>query len=323
MKSAYVMVAVFLNAGALSCGGATKPKTPLTFGTSFAPYGQPAWKPDGTRLVFNHTPVLTIRDPATGRITFKAIDSLAGLWTIDVNGTGERRISPYGVHDPDWNSNGTELVFERGASIWRSTVSDTALDDSGAIKLSGNLKSFSPTWRPGNAQVTYSVDIGPGAGLYLVTASGAPVRAFGSPGWSMPEFSPDGRKLAFQLALTNRSAVCVVDTLGGNLVELWSGTGALVWFPRWSPDGSRIAFMVKGAGSSNIQLWLINSDGTGPRQITSTGCSDFFSWGPDSKRIAYVRYSSTAASITNGTIWTINVDTGQEQQLTSNPPPPG
>jgi TolB protein len=44
--------------------------------------------------------------------------------------------------------------------------------------------------------------------------------------------------------------------------------------PVWSPDGSLIAFVSMRSGAP--ELWLINADGTGLRQLTNDG--QFVRW---------------------------------------------
>ncbi|NSW80443.1 MAG: PD40 domain-containing protein [Chthonomonadetes bacterium] len=78
----------------------------------------------------------------------------------------------------------------------------------------------------------------------------------------------------------------------GNTVYLWkvradgSGLQQLTFrgvaeTPRWSPDGSKIAFVQAN------RAWLINSDGTGLRALTRTQCVQaVIGWSPDGSRIA-------------------------------------
>jgi Tol biopolymer transport system component len=89
--------------------------------------------------------------------------------------------------------------------------------------------------------------------------------------------------------------------------------------PRYSPDGTKIAFWSKlGDGSGNI--WVMNSDGSNPQQLTTEGATDWLSWNPDGGRIAYVSHRYTDWTYSNGTIWVVNVETGEKQQLTFNHP---
>jgi len=40
-------------------------------------------------------------------------------------------------------------------------------------------------------------------------------------------------------------------------------------YPRWSPDGTRIAFARAGDGGNYADLWIANGDGTNPRRLTN------------------------------------------------------
>ena len=57
--------------------------------------------------------------------------------------------------------------------------------------------------------------------------------------------------------------------------------------PRWSPDGSAIAFVSDRSGAS--ELWVSNADGSGAHKLTNQGATSAMSprWSPDGKRIAY------------------------------------
>ncbi|HZQ92814.1 MAG TPA: S9 family peptidase [Terriglobales bacterium] len=57
--------------------------------------------------------------------------------------------------------------------------------------------------------------------------------------------------------------------------------------PRWSPDGSRIAFLSSREGAP--QIWTVDRPGGTPERLTNAaGGVLSFSWSPDSKRIGYI-----------------------------------
>lgn len=82
--------------------------------------------------------------------------------------------------------------------------------------------------------------------------------------------------------------------------------------PTWSPDGKQIAFVSDRNGE--LQIYVMNSDGSNLRRITSGGYSTDPSWSPniDVNKIAFVRVEGAEANI-----YTINTDGSDEQRLTS------
>jgi serine/threonine protein kinase/Tol biopolymer transport system component len=74
--------------------------------------------------------------------------------------------------------------------------------------------------------------------------------------------------------------------MGGTETELWSGSdGPVMWSPAVSPDGSRIAFVVRK--DRQAHLYVMASDGTNPRPLVPTlDVRDAPSWSSDGKWIA-------------------------------------
>jgi Tol biopolymer transport system component len=82
--------------------------------------------------------------------------------------------------------------------------------------------------------------------------------------------------------------------------------------PAWSPVDNRIAFW-SGIENRYGQIWVINSDGTGSKQLTkdcSRRNSDDPSWSPDGKKILF----STGRSGRNE-LWVMDADGSNERKI--------
>jgi dipeptidyl aminopeptidase/acylaminoacyl peptidase len=89
--------------------------------------------------------------------------------------------------------------------------------------------------------------------------------------------------------------------------------------PRVSPDGQRIAFVLRTtdmeANRGRTDLWLVNADGSGARQLTSHPDSDNQPvWAPDGRSLFFL--SSRGGS---SQVWRLPIDGGEPQQVTKLP----
>jgi eukaryotic-like serine/threonine-protein kinase len=101
-----------------------------------------------------------------------------------------------------------------------------------------------------------------------------------------PALSPDGTLLAYAAGPASRMHIFVRSLDGGRAIALTDSMPGRQRWPRWSPDGSRIAFMSPGVGISIVPALggaarLIVQD-TGRRSFRGSPA-----WSPDGKRIAY------------------------------------
>ena len=138
--------------------------------------------------------------------------------------------------------------------------------------------------------------------------------------WMSMDISPDGRWVVFDLL----AHVYRVPTDGGGDAELLTGgTGvATNYHPRYSPDGSTIAFVSDRKGQNN--LWLMDADGSNPRQVFSDMATRAVSpaWSADGDYI-FVKLQDVAAGrgqTGRSGIWMYHVDGGDGIQVVGDQP---
>jgi dipeptidyl aminopeptidase/acylaminoacyl peptidase len=109
-----------------------------------------------------------------------------------------------------------------------------------------------------------------------------------------PQLSPDGRRIAFVVtSLSDErdeylSNIWVVDAAGGAPRRFTAGPRRDTE-PRWSPDGTRLAFLSERAPKDKLQLYVMPADGGEPTKLTAleNGVGGV-TWSPDGSRLAFV-----------------------------------
>jgi dipeptidyl aminopeptidase/acylaminoacyl peptidase len=84
---------------------------------------------------------------------------------------------------------------------------------------------------------------------------------------SHPQYSPDGRRIAFDSNRSGESGSWTCDSDGENCQLLTSYGESVGGSPHWSPDGRWIAFDSRAEGES--QIYVVPADGGAQRRLTS------------------------------------------------------
>ena len=109
---------------------------------------------------------------------------------------------------------------------------------------------------------------------------------------SDPQVSPDGKYVAYVLTRLRKkqddyaSNIWMVPVKGNRDPRKFTGSDKRDFNPRWSPDGSELAFLSTRAGKP--QVWVIPVNGGEARQLTrmKRGVGEF-EWSADGKWIAF------------------------------------
>jgi len=189
------------------------------------------------------------------------------LWVVNTDGTGLLNVtaSPWeeDAVNAAWSPDGSKIAFSRNG------------DDQDCANGGPDACGF---W-------TVNSD---GSGLTRLIEDTGDMFQGGSLDWSA-----DGSKILF-IGYLPGSAYCgrgiyVVNSDGSQLQPLVDECGQ-PFFPKWSPDGSMIAFSQLDQGASYTHLYVMNPDGTGQTQLTDDALGfDAWTpvWSPDGSRIAF------------------------------------
>ena len=113
-----------------------------------------------------------------------------------------------------------------------------------------------------------------------------------------PQLSPEGNRVAFVRKdpedEESVEATIYVVPIGGDDPRQFTVNEGVDSQPRWSPDGSRLAFVsTRGADDDRPQLWILPTDGGEARQVTSVvGGVSGLEWSPDGSTLLFTQSSN-------------------------------
>jgi Tol biopolymer transport system component/DNA-binding winged helix-turn-helix (wHTH) protein len=101
-----------------------------------------------------------------------------------------------------------------------------------------------------------------------------------------PDFSPDGKRLAFASTRSGSEEIWIADADGSHPRQMTAMKGPQCSNPRWSPDGKTILFSSRREGSQD--LYLLSPDTAGVQRITDDPGEEFEArWSRDGRTIYF------------------------------------
>jgi dipeptidyl aminopeptidase/acylaminoacyl peptidase len=107
--------------------------------------------------------------------------------------------------------------------------------------------------------------------------------------WGGIDLSPDGTEVAFSWNRTGAYELYTAPLAGDRIIQLTESDTRSV-SPRWSPDGTQIAFTRDDAGTERMAIWIVDRDGAHERKLTADDDAMHrdIAWSPDGRSIACV-----------------------------------
>jgi len=154
-------------------------------------------------------------------------------------------------------------------------------DGSGREQLttqSAGSADRAPVWSPDGTRIAFVSDRDGGfTELYLMNADGSGVTRITSNAFvdGNPSWAPDGTRLVSERCCKNgTSDVFTIDVTTRVETNLTASTAHQDFDPAWSPDGTRIAYVSFEVGQGNIDIWVMNADGSNQVRLTQETSPD-------------------------------------------------
>jgi Tol biopolymer transport system component len=210
-----------------------------------------------------------------------------------------------------WLPDGREIVFAGGAwwafSLWRLAVSGRS--DPVRLPYTAEDALFPVIVR---RRLVYSWERRETNLWRLDTRTGKRAMLIGSGSaraHTTPQYSPDGRKIAFSSNRSGSAEVWTCDADGSNCLQLTSYGGPQLGTPRWSPDSQSIAFDCRVTGQSAV--YIVAADGGTPSLLAEDGLVP--SWSRDGRWIYFASGRSGRVEV-----WKMPAAGGPAAQVTRN-----
>lgn len=128
-----------------------------------------------------------------------------------------------------------------------------------------------------------------------------------------PDISPDGSMIVFCAEGTDNASSLIAMTLADKQVQWTVSLKGIIWQPRWSPDGSTIAFVFKDHERAPGEIMTVDRFGEHLTNLTENMSDDLSpSWCPKGCHLAY-------ESNRNGPyqVWSMDLAAKSSRQLSS------
>jgi Tol biopolymer transport system component len=296
-------------------------------------------------MTLTATPAAAKPRGVNGQIVFGRDDPLLGhvLYTINPDGSHERRVLPFGLGLPHWSRDGSAIVADATAAGDAAWIIDP---DTGTHRALPNPDPAAFDIFPCGVPSPDFERLACGGfgkdpslnGIYTVrTSDGGGLRRLTSDTIEdeIGDYSPDGKRLVYLHFPPEVFADDPPDFgLAGLFVLKVKGTGTRKIAPccssggSWSPQGNQIVFSWSPPSFQvHSTIWLVHRDGSGLRQVPipqsfcggpradpdARGCVDPV-WSPDGRKIVF--RLTTPGFGEGGDLYTMNADGTDLTQIT-------
>lgn len=247
--------------------------------------------------------------PSSDAVMFDVtFDGTSALYVVRADGSGLVDVAEGLTTDAfplAWAEDGSRLAFgvtgdyrtEQLTVLYVTNADGGQRVEAGAfMHPQGDAGWDRPRFSPDASRIAAFASTSSGLSLRVFDLAGGLPLDLGGDGVLKFSWSPDGRSLAFDRVdpQARRSTISIWDTTSGETRELTEGR-----WPRWSPDGDRIAFKRDIGEGIESQIYTTRVDGSGETAIGTPARYAFYdiNWSDDGEELTYIRPAFSAAQL--------------------------
>lgn len=236
-------------------------KQDLAFRIPVESYGPASWAPDSQHFAFMDAGAIFIWDITTHDL-HKVFEDPAGLsapmWSPDGRYLAFACRKKQVVSDVRWRLASLCLIQPDGSGLQIVAENVFVQGRDPNADFEGDRQYLD--WSPDSQWLVY-VSGTDQPDISIVNIATREVRLLAvSPGKDVnPDWSPDGRRIAFASNRNGRDEIFVIDADGSNLASLTPNPQVDNYSPIWSPSGQHLAFLISSGGRD--ELGIMSADG--------------------------------------------------------------
>ena len=230
-----------------------------------------------------------------GRIAFQANreNETSGIYVMNPDGSNvEQLVDDPAVYEmsPIWSPDGSLIAYITMSADGTMQGGVFIIDAEGGdpILVDDNYAYGPATWSPDGSMLAVGGD-GSERGIGVYHVAGARFDSLTEDGGAAPLWSPDGSRIAYNVAPPND--VRIVDVSSGETRNVtddaWNDSVA-----RWSEDGTQLIFVSDrdtDQSRDSSRSWIVSADGGDPELLGDDPVLAFAHWpSPDGNWLAYI-----------------------------------